>query len=364
MTTANDTATPAPDQPGPQTTAQVQAAPADDHTQGTPSAPASTHQVSEDAEPGQPKSAAGPVRPTTSAHGDTKPANLWSTASARRQTRPAPAASGDADDDWWTELYQHQDADLDTNTGQPRHASGRSVRDAAGSRPAQGEIPAREDQADPEQPAEPWPGNPNPMAPAPAETLDRTAAPGDLDEPRPRRQHIPAVTGSRRLRKFRTPFWRFCLFSGSAAATGYAVGLGAYLSQFPPAAVQAAGGLLALAVALVAGATAWKAAGTKIVADFLPFGALGRLALVVAAAEIGRRLGPAALPFAAEYTKQYLGLDQEQTALLITGLFLCGGTGWLTWRVRGRSLLVRWFAHIPFATAVLVCALYTNGPVA
>lgn len=262
---------------------------------------------------------------------------------------PKPAASPkgsprDTDPGWWDRLYRDQDADLDTYTG---HVLTVPADGGPVLIPVQkSDEPAALDRDDEVQDANENKGG------------MRTRF-VDVVKPQPTLQTWPQH--ATRWRPSR--FWRVVTFNGSAAAVGTALGLNAYLSQFPPAAVTAAGGLLGAGMALAGGFTAWKVAGSELLAPFVPFGALGRLGAVFVSAEVGRRLGHELLPYTSDTLTRYIGLNQTDTSLLIVGLTMCGASGWLAWRTRHGGLLKRWLARIPLATSLLVCALYSNSPV-
>ncbi|MFB6984418.1 hypothetical protein [Streptomyces sp. NPDC056304] len=258
---------------------------------------------------------------------------------------PAPAsapkaAPRDAKPGWWDRLYRNQDADLDTYTGHVLTVP-------ADGGPVLIQVQTSDDSDGPAQDDEVH------EEPDPRLRLLDVVKPQPTLQTRP--QHVPRWRPSR--------FWRVVTFNGSAAAGGAALGLNAYLSQFPPAAVTAAGGLLGAGMAFAGGFTAWKVAGSELLAPFVPFGTLGRLGTVLVSAEVGRRLGQAALPHASGTIARYVGLSQTDTSLIVVGLCMCGASGWLVWRTRHGCLLKRWLARIPLATSLLVCALYSNGPV-
>ncbi|MFJ3169302.1 hypothetical protein ACIPJK_00835 [Streptomyces roseus] len=257
---------------------------------------------------------------------------------------PAKGSPRESKSGWWDRLYKDQDADLDTY-------SGHVLTVPAGSGPVLIEVQK----------------SPEPESPEP----DEGEAEGGAEEPSARREvldvHKPQPTLQIRTQPAKrwrpTRFWRVITFNGTAAAVGSAIGLNAYLSQFPPAAVTAAGGLLGAGMALGAGFTAWKVAGSEMLSPFVPFGSLGRLGAVFVSAELGRRLGQELLPYTSGTIARYVGLSQTDTSLLVVGLTMCGASGWLVWRTRYGGLLKRWLARIPLATSLLVCALYSNGPV-
>ncbi|MFF0626748.1 hypothetical protein [Streptomyces sp. NPDC004296] len=179
-----------------------------------------------------------------------------------------------------------------------------------------------------------------------------------------RQEHRQAVVHSVTPRRLRSPFIRFVVFNSSAALAGYTVGLRAYLVQFPQAAVSAAGGVLGFAAALAAGYGAWKVVTHKAAAQIVPFGWIGQSIAILGAAELGRRLGPQLLPLVSAYASRHVALTQQDVSLLIVGLCMCGLSGWLVWRNRAKSWLVRWLSRIPLATSLTVCALFSTGPAA
>ncbi|WP_159047714.1 hypothetical protein [Streptomyces sp. WM6378] len=262
---------------------------------------------------------------------------------ARNAPKPAAspkAAPRDAKPAWWDPLYRDQDADLDTNSGHILTV------------PADGGPVLIQVQKSNE-----------PDAPGPhGEEADEAVARPRLftvEKPRPTLQSRPQY--ATRWRPSR--FWRVITFNGTAAAAGSVLGLNAYLSQFPPAAMTAAGGLLGAGMALAGAFAAWKAAGSELLAPFVPFGVWGRLGVVFIAAEVGRRLGQTLLPYTSDTMARSVGLNQTDVSLLVVGLTMCGASGWLVWRTRHGGLLKRWLSRIPLATSLLVCALYYNGPV-
>ncbi|MFD6329204.1 hypothetical protein ACFWGI_06445 [Streptomyces niveus] len=242
---------------------------------------------------------------------------------------------------WWDRLYRDQDADLDTHTAN----TGYLLTVPADGGPVLIHVRKADE-------------------PAADERNDGTGEESDTD-PRlpdvaqPTLQTWPQPVPRRRPSRF----WRVLTFNGSAAGLGGFLGLNAYLSQFPPAAVTAAGGLLGAGAALGAGYAAWKVAGSELLADFVPFGALGRLGAVFVSAEVGRRLGQALLPYTSGAIARHTGLTQTDISLVVVGLALCGASGHLVWRTRHRGLLTRWWARVPLATSLLVCGLYSTGPV-
>lgn len=254
---------------------------------------------------------------------------------------PSKASPNGTKPGWWSRLYEDQDADLDTYTGH-------ILTVPAGGGPVLIQVQKSPEPEAPDQDEEEVPDE-SPARPRLA----------DVHKPQPTLQIRPRPAKGWRL----TRFWRVIIFNGSAAAVGTAIGLNSYLSQFLPAAVTAAGGLLGAGMALAGAFAAWKAAGSELLAPFVPFGALGRLCAVFVSAEVGRRLGQAILPYTAATIDRYVGLNQTDTSLLIVALTMCGASGWLVWRTRHGSLPKRWLARIPLATSFLVCALYSNGPV-
>ncbi|MFD4525511.1 hypothetical protein ACFWP7_16620 [Streptomyces sp. NPDC058470] len=282
-----------------------------------------------------------PAMPASPPEPPEKDSDWWRT--DRPGPKTAPPAQGsprETKQGWWDRLYKDQDADLDTY-------SGHVLTVPAGGGPVLIEV-----QKSPEPQAS------EPEAAGAEEPAGRPQA-LDVHKPQPTLQ-----IRTQPVKQWRpTRFWRVITFNGTAAAVGSAIGLNAYLSQFPPAAVAAAGGLLGAGMALGCGFTAWKAAGSEMLAPFVPFGALGRLAAVFVAAEVGRRLGQELLPYTSDIVARHVGLNQSDTSLLVVGLTMCGASGWLVWRTRYGGLLKRWLARIPLATSLLVCALYSTGPV-
>ncbi|MER8119094.1 hypothetical protein [Streptomyces sp. NPDC094031] len=295
-------------------------------------------------EPVLPPRPSSPPKPPEKAQDETRP-DWWRGARDRPKTTPANGAPRESRSGWWDRLYKDQDADLDTYTGYTGHV----LTVPEGSGPVLIEVQKA-----------PEPELPEPVE-AGSEGEESAARPQDLDVPRPQPTLQIRTQPAKGWRPSR--FWRVITFNGTAAMVGSAIGLNVYLSQFPPAAVTAAGGLLGAGMALGGAFAAWKAAGSELLAPYVPFGALGRIGAVFVAAEIGRRLGQELLPYASAAVARYVGLSQSDTSLLVVGLTMCGTSGWLVWRTRHGGLLKRWLARIPLATSLLVCALYSNGPV-
>ncbi|MER5372659.1 hypothetical protein [Streptomyces sp. NPDC002553] len=287
------------------------------------------------------ESAIPPMPSTPPATPDSDP-HWWRVSTDEpKNEAPSKASPNDTRPGWWSRLYEDQDADLDTYTGHTLTV------------PADGGPVLIQVQKSPEPEA---PDQDDDEATDESPARLRIA---DVQKPQPSLQIRRQPAKRWRL----TRFWRVVIFNGSAAAVGTAIGLNSYLSQFLPAAVTAAGGLLGAGMALGGAFAAWKAAGSELLAPFVPFGALGRLGAVFVSAEVGRRLGQAILPYTAATIDRYVGLNQTDTSLLIVALTMCGVSGWLVWRTRHGSLPKRWLARIPLATSFLVCALYSNGPV-
>ncbi|TLQ39301.1 hypothetical protein [Streptomyces marianii] len=289
------------------------------------------------AEPVIPPKPASP--PPTPENAPDEPApDWWRGAQNQPKATPAKASPRESKPGWWDRLYKDQDADLDTYTGHVLTVP-------EGSGPVLIEV---------QKTSEPEP-------PKQDETAGEEDAPpqiSDVPQPEPTLQiRTQPAKGWRPSR-----FWRVITFNGTAAMAGSAIGLNAYLSQFPPAAVTAASGLLGAGMALGGAFAAWKVTGSELLSPFVPFGALGRIGAVFVAAELGRRLGQELLPYTSGTVARYVGLSQSDTSLLVVGLTMCGTSGWLVWRTRYGGLLKRWLARIPLATSLLVCALYSNGP--
>ncbi|MET9779336.1 hypothetical protein ABZ023_34705 [Streptomyces sp. NPDC006367] len=292
-----------------------------------------------EAEPVIPPKPASPPQPPDNAP-ETAGPDWWRGDREQPKTTPAKGPTRESRPGWWDRLYKDQDADLDTYTGHVLTVP-------EGSGPVLIEV---------QKTPEPEPAKPDETAGE--ESAER---PQDLDVPKPQPTLHIRTQPAKGWRPSR--FWRVVTFNGSAAMVGSAIGLNAYLSQFPPAAVTAAGGLLGAGMALGGAFAAWKATGSEMLSPFVPFGALGRIGAVFVAAELGRRLGQELLPYTSDAVARYVGLSQADTSLLVVGLTMCGASGWLVWRTRYGGLLKRWLARIPLATSLLVCALYSNGPV-
>ncbi|WP_332756977.1 hypothetical protein [Streptomyces sp. MT206] len=280
-----------------------------------------------------------PPKPPEKGPATTGP-DWWRGGRDQAKATPSNGSPRESGASWWDRLYKDQDADLDTYTGHVLTVP-------EGSGPVLIEVQKA----------------PEPETPEPDEVEGEESGerPQDLGVPKPQPSLQIRTQPAKGWRPSR--FWRVITFNGTAATVGSAIGLNAYLSQFPPAAVTAAGGLLGAGMALGGAFAAWKVAGSEMLSPFVPFGGLGRIGAVFVAAELGRRLGQELLPYTSDAVARYVGLSQSDTSLLVVGLTMCGTSGWLVWRTRRGGLLKRWLARIPLATSLLVCALYSNGPV-
>lgn len=291
------------------------------------------------AEPVIPPKPKSPPQPPKNGPEETA-ADWWRRARDQSKTTPAKGSPRESKSGWWDRLYKDQDADLDTYTG---HVL--TVPEGGG--PVLIEV-----QKTPE---------PEPPKPDETECEESAEGPQDLDVPKPQPTLQIRTQPAKGWRPSR--FWRVITFNGTAALAGSAIGLNAYLSQFPPAAVTAADGLLGAGMALGGAFVAGKVAGSEMLSPFVPFGTLGRIGAVFVAAELGRRLSQELLAYTSDSVARHVGLSQTDISLLVVGLTMCGASGWLVWRTRHGGLLKRWLARIPLATSLLVCALYSNGPV-
>lgn len=151
-------------------------------------------------------------------------------------------------------------------------------------------------------------------------------------------------------------------FNASAAATGYGLGLVTWLERLLPAAQTAAPGVLGAVLAVGGGWCAWRLSSTSAVRHVLPYPAISRIILTVAAAELGRRLAPAPVAWLTHHGAPY-GLDPAATALLLTCGALSAALWWCCDRPARRwPPAVRWAARIPLASVFLAAALYAPGP--
>jgi hypothetical protein len=155
----------------------------------------------------------------------------------------------------------------------------------------------------------------------------------------------------------------FLIFNGTAAGAGYALGLVPRLERYLPASAQSATGTIAAVLALIAAVLVWRFTRIPSVQSILPMPMVARPIITAAAAEIARRLAPAAVAYPDRYGTRY-GLDAHAVSLLLT----CGGLAFgLWWLIDRRTVAARWWwgarwlARIPLASVVLATALYAPG---
>ncbi|MCX5285934.1 hypothetical protein [Streptomyces sp. NBC_00198] len=150
-------------------------------------------------------------------------------------------------------------------------------------------------------------------------------------------------------------------FTGSAAAVGYGFGLVQLLGVYLPVAEQAAVGMVSLLLAVVGGWGAWRLFGRPEIGRIFPVPILARILATLGAAELCRRMAPAPVDWLNDHGQQW-GLGASAVSLLLTAGGMCVGLWWLIdSRVRHKSLLFRWLARIPLASALLATALYAPG---
>lgn len=171
----------------------------------------------------------------------------------------------------------------------------------------------------------------------------------------------PKMPGGATVRKGRRSRIKPALFTGSAAAVGYAFGLVQLLGVYLPIAEQAAVSMVSLLLAVAGGWGAWRLFGRPEVARIFPVAALARVLATLGAAELCRRMAPAPVDWLNDHGQQW-GLGASAVSLLLTAGGMCVGLWWLIdSRVRHKSLLFRWLARIPLASALLATALYAPG---
>jgi hypothetical protein len=172
---------------------------------------------------------------------------------------------------------------------------------------------------------------------------------------RNRRSFSSDVPGSRHLPGFLdTPWRRFLLFWGTAAAAGSYAGIRVWFSTWADDPVHQVDGVLAYAITLVA-----FTIGVRILraTKFNPFALFG---LLVLAAWLGSTYGPDALPLAYPHTAK-AGLSPYDTKLLANAIGLIGPMAWWMWLVRRKFWLWRWLACALLSSSILACAMFTTA---
>ncbi|MET7487630.1 hypothetical protein [Streptomyces sp. NPDC005538] len=162
----------------------------------------------------------------------------------------------------------------------------------------------------------------------------------------PGSKHLPAVLD--------TPWRRFLLFWGTAAAAGGYAGVRVWFSKWANDPLHQVDGVLAYAITLVAftiGVLIFRA--TK----FNPFALFG---LLVLAAWLGSTFGPDLLPLAFPYTAK-AGLSPYDTKLLANAIGLIGPMAWWMWLLRRKYWLLRWLACALLSSSILACAMFTTA---
>ncbi|MFJ8798500.1 hypothetical protein [Streptomyces sp. NPDC102487] len=171
----------------------------------------------------------------------------------------------------------------------------------------------------------------------------------------------PKTPGGATVKKGRRSRIKPALFTGSAAAVGYAFGLVQLLGVYLPVAEQAAVGMVGLLLAVAGGWGAWRLFGRPEIARIFPVPILARVLATLGAAELCRRMAPAPVDWLNDHGQQW-GLGASAVSLLLTAGGMCVGLWWLIdSRVRHKPLLFRWLARIPLASALLATALYAPG---
>lgn len=177
---------------------------------------------------------------------------------------------------------------------------------------------------------------------------------------RQRRQRTPRsfssdVPGSKYLPGFLdTPWRRFLLFWGTAAAAGGYAGVRVWFSRWANDPVHQVDGVLAYAITLVAftvGVLIFRST------DFNPFAIFG---LLVLAAWLGSTFGPDLLPLAYPYTAN-AGLSPYDTKLLANAISLIGPMAWWMWLLRRKFWLLRWLSCALLSSSILACAMFTTA---
>ncbi|MFC8676712.1 hypothetical protein ACFUEN_29005 [Streptomyces griseorubiginosus] len=201
-------------------------------------------------------------------------------------------------------------------------------------------------------------------APDPDEEADdeeTPAATGIKAGARPGRR-APVSKRPQRRRQVSISHVRPILFTLSAGAFGYSIGLTDALGSFLPAVDHGAFGTIGTVLALGAAYGTWCVLRMPGVAGILPGGIAGRCAACMVVATAAPGFAPDVMALLNQYGA-YVGLDASAVALLAASTALCGGLYWLVdRRFKGFWWPVRWLARIPLASAVLAVALYSPGP--
>ncbi|MCX5239790.1 hypothetical protein OG824_31775 [Streptomyces prunicolor] len=152
------------------------------------------------------------------------------------------------------------------------------------------------------------------------------------------------------------------LFTVSAGAFGYGIGLVGAIGAFLPAADHQATDAIGLTLACASGYGTWRALGVQGVVRYLPGGVVGRLVASVFAVFVAPGLAPDGVQILDEYGAR-IGLDASGIALVSASVAICGGLYWaIDRRFMASPALVRWLARVPLASALVAVALYGPGP--
>ncbi|MEY9839540.1 hypothetical protein [Streptacidiphilus sp. EB103A] len=144
----------------------------------------------------------------------------------------AQASGEEPRNTWWSDLYQHQDADLDTNTGRlPNNHAGQAARPQAA--PAQAPVAEPVELAKPAAAAGAASEDPEPDTEQPGDREEepgsgRIAGLGQLLV-----QSVKAPPGEES-----SPRWRLILYNGTAAGVGWGVGMSGAFERAITAAPQ------------------------------------------------------------------------------------------------------------------------------
>ncbi|MFI5880851.1 hypothetical protein [Streptomyces sp. NPDC051554] len=167
-----------------------------------------------------------------------------------------------------------------------------------------------------------------------------------------------ATPGHARDRSYVKPL----LFTASAGAFGYGIGLVDAIGAFLPAADHQATDAIGLVLACAGGYATWRALGVQGVVRYLPGGIVGRVVASVFAVFVAPGLAPDGVQILDQYGA-HIGLDASGIALVSASAAICGGLYWLIdRRFKASPALVRWLARVPLASAVVAVALYGPGP--
>lgn len=153
---------------------------------------------------------------------------------------------------------------------------------------------------------------------------------------------------------------RVIAFLGTAAGIGASLGLVDLLGQILPYAERSAVGIARMVLALAGAVAAWYVTGLPAVRYVLVYPWL-RAAIVLGAAEGGRRLAPLPVAWLNEHGGPYQ-LAAPEVSLLLTAAVMCGG---LYWALDRRAVHLHWTARlvvgVPFASALAAVLLYDPG---